>query len=144
LPVILSPKLSAHSKASAHGSLAGGPTFYLPFVCPHQIVEVLTLSERVPWYGWQRWRKRARHQLREHPLCAMCLQQGIVVPATVADHVVPHKQNQRAFWFGTLQSLCTAHHNSTKQLVELYGYSTDVDADGWPTDRRHPANKLRN
>jgi 5-methylcytosine-specific restriction endonuclease McrA len=114
------------------------------FVNPSNIIEVHGVSERVPWYGWQRWRKRARHQLREHPLCAMCLQQGIVVPATVADHVVPHKQNQRAFWFGTLQSLCAAHHNITKQLIELHGYSTDVDADGWPIDRRHPANRIRN
>jgi hypothetical protein len=73
----------------------------------------------------------------------MCLQQGVVCPATVADHVQAHRRNQRAFWFGTLQSLCAAHHNSSKQLVELHGYSTDVDADGWPLDRNHPANRQR-
>jgi len=43
------------------------------------------------WYHTQRWRRRAALQLKLNPLCAICLQTGQVVPATEADHVVPHK-----------------------------------------------------
>jgi hypothetical protein len=96
--------------------------------------------KRPRWYGTQRWRKRARHQLREHPLCAMCLRSGQVTPARVADHVTPHYGNQKAFWFGELQSLCITHHDLTKRRVEVWGYACDVDGDGWPTDPKHPAN----
>jgi hypothetical protein len=98
------------------------------------------LVKRPRWYGMQRWRKRARQQLREHPLCAMCLRAGQVEPACVADHVTPHNGNQRAFWFGALQSLCIAHHDITKRQEEIRGYASDVDAQGWPTDPKHPAN----
>ena len=95
------------------------------------------------WYGRQRWRIRARRQLREHPLCNKCLQRGHVVPATVADHVTPHRGDQQAFWFGQLQSLCAPCHSRFKQIEEVHGYSTDIDADGWPIDPRHPANAGR-
>ena len=100
-------------------------------------------SERlkgVRWYGLRRWRNRARHQLREHPLCAMCLRDGIVTPAYAADHVEPHRGNEHSFWNGALQSLCMTHHNVTKQREELDGYTSNVDADGWPIDPRHPSN----
>lgn len=96
--------------------------------------------KRVRWYGTQRWRKRARQQLREHPLCAMCLSAGQVIPASVADHIAPHHGNQKAFWFGALQSLCVSHHDVTKRRAELWGYACDVGPDGWPLDPKHPAN----
>lgn len=80
------------------------------------------MSERQPWYGMQRWRRIARRQLREHPLCALCLQQGKVVPASVADHVKPHRGDQASFWAGALQSLCEPHHNVTKQREEIQSY----------------------
>src|SRR6266404_1730756 len=31
------------------------------------------------------------HQLRIEPLCRLCLEAGRVTPATVADHVTPHR-----------------------------------------------------
>jgi hypothetical protein len=97
--------------------------------------------EPCPWYGKMRWRRMAKAQLREHPLCVMCLQRGQVIPATVADHVEPHRGDEHAFWFGKLQSLCVPCHNHHKRFEEMRGYTTDIDASGWPTDPRHPANR---
>jgi 5-methylcytosine-specific restriction endonuclease McrA len=72
----------------------------------------------------------------------MCLAQSEVVPATIVDHVVPHKGNPESFWLGQIQSLCIDHHNGTKQQSEKRGYHTDIGFDGWPLDVNHPVNKL--
>ena len=48
-------------------------------------------------YG-RRWRKARAAFLACHPLCAACRAQGRVVPATVVDHVVPHRGDQKLFW----------------------------------------------
>jgi 5-methylcytosine-specific restriction enzyme A len=93
------------------------------------------------WYGLQRWRDRARLQLKQHPLCVMCLEHSVVVPASVADHVVPHHGDEQLFWFGELQSLCPSHHNSSKAQIEAKGYTTDIGVDGFPVDDRHPFNR---
>src|SRR5262249_3044243 len=93
------------------------------------------------WYHTQRWRRRAALQLKRQPLWGIWLENGQVVPATDADHVVPHKGNEREFWFGELQSLCGSCHRSVKQKEEKRGYRSDIGGDGWPTDPRHPANK---
>jgi len=36
------------------------------------------------------WHRRARRQLQYEPLCAMCLSEGRIVAARIADHVEPH------------------------------------------------------
>ena len=95
------------------------------------------------WYGLQRWRNRARLQLKQHPLCAMCLEHGVVMPATVAYHVIPHHGDPQLFWFGQLQSLCRDHHNNSKQQLENKGYVNDIGTDGFPVDVNHPFNKLK-
>jgi 5-methylcytosine-specific restriction enzyme A len=92
------------------------------------------------WYGKQRWRNRAKVQLRAHPLCVYCLQRGKVTAATVADHIEPHKGDEHAFWNGALQSLCKLCHDSAKAQEEARGYRTDIGVDGWPIDPRHPSN----
>jgi 5-methylcytosine-specific restriction protein A len=84
------------------------------------------------------WRKRAKHQLRSQPLCEVCLKDGRIHAATIADHVEPHKGDQQKFFFGELQSLCKLHHESAKKREEWRGYSTQIGADGWPVDPRHP------
>jgi 5-methylcytosine-specific restriction protein A len=48
-------------------------------------------------YG-SRWRRARAAFLARHPLCAACRSQGRVVPATVVDHVTPHRGDQRLFW----------------------------------------------
>ena len=70
----------------------------------------------------------------------MCLKQGRVVAATVADHIVPHRGDAGKFWNGDLASLCDHHHSGAKQREEIHGYSDEVGDDGWPIDPRHPAN----
>ncbi|HMR51207.1 MAG TPA: AAA family ATPase [Amaricoccus sp.] len=70
------------------------------------------------WYFTARWKRRRSMQLRVEPLCVHCLKLGRTTPATVADHVVPHRGNAALFWFGELQSLCDHHHNSAKQREE--------------------------
>lgn len=61
----------------------------------------------------------------------------------VADHVVPHRGDDRIFWEGELQTLCEACHSRLKQREEIYGHTDDVDLEGWPTDPRHLANAQR-
>src|SRR5260370_7768422 len=46
------------------------------------------------------------------PLCRLCLEAGRVTPATVADHVTPHRGDFTAFRLGELRSLCADCHNS--------------------------------
>jgi len=94
-------------------------------------------------YATKEWRQRSRKQLRDHPLCVMCADQGWVTPATVADHIKPHKGNADEFYHGALQSLCAHHHNKTKKQLEIKGFTTDIGLDGWPSDPRHPSNRLK-
>ena len=68
---------------------------------------------------------------------------GTVTPASIVDHVVPHKGDVNAFWLSELQSLCERCHNSGKKAEEARGYRTDIGLDGWPLDSRHPAHKAR-
>lgn len=90
------------------------------------------------------WRRRSRHQLKTHPLCVYCLEEGVHTPATVSDHVIPHKGNVELFRFGELQSLCVDHHNSRKQRLECHGFDSKIGLDGWPVDPNHPANSKCN
>jgi 5-methylcytosine-specific restriction endonuclease McrA len=95
------------------------------------------------FYGTALWQRRRKLQLLEHPLCKFCAERGVVRAASVADHVIPHKGDYNLFALGELQSLCAPCHNSSKRYVELRGHGIDVDADGWPTDPKHPANRHR-
>jgi hypothetical protein len=52
------------------------------------------------------WHRRARFQLQREPLCAMCLAEGKVVAARIADHIEPHHDDPIRFWNGKLRSLC--------------------------------------
>jgi hypothetical protein len=84
-------------------------------------------------YG-RAWQKRARLQLRQHPLCAICLQDSKVVPAQCADHVTPHRGDINIFWQSKLRSLCWACHSSEKQILEKGGKVTRIGPDGYPID----------
>jgi 5-methylcytosine-specific restriction endonuclease McrA len=88
-------------------------------------------------YGSGRWRKRAKHQLRNEPFCRFCLALGEITAARVADHVHPHHGDVNQFWCGELQSLCFACHDH-KRFEERRGYDNAIGPDGWPRDPRHP------
>ena len=45
-----------------------------------------------------RWREARAIFLKQHPLCAFCQAEGKIVPATVVDHIIPHRGDQRLFW----------------------------------------------
>lgn len=90
------------------------------------------------WYRCKRWRDRRALQLRQHPLCKMCEAEGRLEPATVVDHVVPHRGDRQLFFYGEVQSLCATCHDGAKRMVEERGYDTAIGADGFPKDRNHP------
>lgn len=59
-----------------------------------------------------RWRIARALFLQDHPLCVMCSNDGVVVAATVVDHVIAHKGNKKLFWDDeNWQALCARHHN---------------------------------
>src|SRR5215469_9917603 len=43
------------------------------------------------WYCTAGWQRRSAHQLMIEPLCRLCLEADLVTPATVADHIEPHR-----------------------------------------------------
>ena len=60
------------------------------------------------------------------------------VPATVVDHIVPHKGDMALFWDkSNWQGLCAHCHNSHKQRREKSGVEVGSDVDGFPLDPRH-------
>jgi 5-methylcytosine-specific restriction protein A len=66
-----------------------------------------------------RWNRARRLFLSEHPLCRMCQAHGIITPATVVDHVVPHRGDPSLFWDrNNWQPLCKRHHDRDKQRLE--------------------------
>jgi len=70
-----------------------------------------------------RWRKARITYLRSNPLCVHCLTEGKTTAASVVDHIVPHKGDQKLFWAkNNWQALCTAHHNR-KTATEDSGFA---------------------
>src|SRR6516162_8118600 len=94
------------------------------------------------WYSKPRWARIRRHQLLEQPLCAFCLERGIVEPATKSAITLSRIRAMLTnSGSGPLMSLCKRCHDSTKRLVEIRGFRPDVGLDGWPLDPRHPVYK---
>src|SRR5689334_15702372 len=64
-----------------------------------------------------RWEKARKTYLMRNPLCVMCQKEGRVTPATVVDHIVPHKGDTALFWDteNNWQPLCKPHHDRDKQ-----------------------------
>jgi 5-methylcytosine-specific restriction protein A len=63
-------------------------------------------------YG-HKWRSAREGFLRKHPLCAACMKDGKAVPATVVDHIRPHKGDKALFWDrANWQSLCKRCHDA--------------------------------
>lgn len=70
------------------------------------------------WYGTARWQGIRAGVLAEQPLCVMCDALGLVEPATVVDHVEPHRGDAGRFWSGPFQALCASCHSRHKQRQE--------------------------
>ncbi|HEY7413843.1 MAG TPA: AAA family ATPase [Ktedonobacteraceae bacterium] len=99
-----------------------------------------TNIETDKWYHSAAWGRRREYQLRTEPLCKLCLEKNKIVPARVADHVVPHRGDYNSFVLGKLQSLCVECHQVAKRRYERIGFLPNVDENGWPTDPNHPTN----
>jgi 5-methylcytosine-specific restriction protein A len=62
-------------------------------------------------YG-PRWRRARAAYLARHPLCVRCREVGRLEPATVVDHVVPHRGDPVLFWGETnWAALCKRCHD---------------------------------
>lgn len=60
-----------------------------------------------------RWRLARANFLARHPLCAMCHAARRVVPATVVDHITPHRGDMAIFWdTSNWQALCAPCHGA--------------------------------
>lgn len=93
------------------------------------------------WYRTKRWRLKRRDHLTRVPWCEPCKRAKRSRPAKVCDHKVPHRGDPLKFWHGELESQCETCHNLAKQREEHEGFTREIDADGWPTDARHPFNR---
>ncbi len=59
-----------------------------------------------------RWRIARKRYLSQHPLCVECLKENKLTPATVVDHIVPHRGDQKLFWDeSNWQPLCKDCHD---------------------------------
>lgn len=92
-----------------------------------------TSAQRGYGYKWQQARKHFLDQ-PGNQLCVMCSKQGYVTPASVVDHIIPHKGDLKLFWDRkNWQPLCAPCHNRDKQSEERTGKAkVTTGADGWP------------
>lgn len=66
-------------------------------------------------YGWK-WQQARKIFLQANPLCVICEQEGRVVVATVVDHKIPHRGDQKLFWRqSNWRAICKPHHDSDAQ-----------------------------
>lgn len=84
------------------------------------------------------WQKARAAFLTQHPLCAMCMSFGRLEPATVVDHIKPHRGDPGLFWArDNWQALCKRCHDSHKQRFERSGAMVGCDVNGLPIDPLH-------
>ena len=94
------------------------------------------------WYKLDAWQRLRRTVLIATPLCARCERIGATVPATVVNHITPHRGDWRLFTsLENLEAVCEPCHNATIQAEEARGFATTPGSDGWPRDPDHPANR---
>lgn len=59
-----------------------------------------------------KWRVARKRYLAQHPLCVKCFEEGKISPATVVDHIVPHRGDMKMFWNEeNWQPLCKPCHD---------------------------------
>ena len=58
------------------------------------------------------WRRARKAFLQKHPLCSECRKVGKLTPATVVDHIIPHRGDRKLFWDeNNWQPLCKSCHD---------------------------------
>ena len=78
-------------------------------------------------YG-SRWSKYRLVFLRQHPLCECeeCRENGRVTPATVVDHIIPHRGDQVLFWDPTNHQAMSKRCHDRKTAREDGGFGNEV------------------
>lgn len=110
------PRLRKVCSWSPCPELVTRPAYYCP---AHQRPMITRPSPAAQGYG-RGWRAARLRFLASHPLC-FC-----GAPATVVDHVVPHKGDMVLFWTeSNLAALCVPHH-AAKTAASDGGYGNKV------------------
>ena len=73
------------------------------------------------WYGLAVWKRTRERQLEVEPLCRRCKVKGLVVLATVVNHMVAHRGDWALFIAGPFESLCKTCHDGEVQREERGG-----------------------
>ena len=90
-------------------------------------------------YDLRTWRRLRVQQLRQHPLCVLCMKRGLAVPAQDVDHIKPLADGGEPFDHANLRSLCHPCHSLVTRAAQA---GRDVvirgcDANGMPIDGAH-------
>jgi 5-methylcytosine-specific restriction protein A len=92
-----------------------------------------TASQRL--YTWQ-WHKARTAYLADHLLCVDCEAEGVTTPASVVDHLVPHRGDLTLFWdTRNWRAVCRrCHSRKTATHDGGFGHERQVVDTKW--DRR--------
>ncbi|OOR83903.1 HNH endonuclease [Moraxella canis] len=106
-------KAVAHGRCKLHQLKPGFPDA----IVPKQRYKDKRPSASKRGYD-SRWRHARLAFLDDNPLCVMCQANGLLVAATVVDHIIPHRGNQARFWdISNWQALCkTCHDHKTNTI----------------------------
>src|SRR5262245_24385115 len=92
------------------------------------------MGQWIEYYNSKLWKIRRKQQLERQPLCARCLQENRIVPASIAHHTIPHRGNWKIFISARLESLCKSCHDGIIQSIEVRGYDKSIGIDGWSVE----------
>ena len=68
-----------------------------------------------------RWQKASKQFLAKNPFCVNCEKNGKLTPATVVDHVNPHRGYEELFWSeSNWQPLCKKCHNRKTRMQDQH------------------------
>ena len=66
-----------------------------------------------------RWQMARKQFLASHPLCVECQREGKLTPATIVDHIKPHRGDPALFWDEkNWQPLCKKCHDRKTRLED--------------------------
>ena len=95
------------------------------------VSEMERADRRAGLYESAAWRRNRLLFLQAHPLCVFCQRAGAVEPATVVDHIIPHKGGAALFWdVSNWQSLCKKCHDGEKKRLENAYFLGKIGAAG--------------
>lgn len=69
----------------------------------------------------KRWQRESKKFLAAHKLCVRCLEQKKLTEATVVDHIIPHRGDEKLFWDqSNWQALCKRCHDQKTMTEDRY------------------------